>query len=112
MIGKKITVIQDLNGKKIQFIFDHDKNAIDSSKNDLLVAIKQILYSFSNKLKGVRFENEGLVDKKDKRMPSPQNAGSHPSKFEKEGLDYQLNQKSLNYQERLSPFMVNRVLTS
>lgn len=105
MIGKKITVLQDLNGKKIQFIFDHDKNAIDSSKNDLLVAIKQILYSFSNKLKGVRFENEGLVDKKDKRMPFPQSVVFEAINLGK-GLNYHLNQKSLNNPQLLGPFML------
>ncbi|APR99032.1 hypothetical protein [Wolbachia endosymbiont of Folsomia candida] len=74
--------------------------------NDLLIVIKQILHSFSSKLKSVRFENEWL---KSERMPSPQNVVFDTRNLE-EGLNYHLNQKSLNYQERLSPFMVTNVL--
>ncbi|APR97835.1 hypothetical protein [Wolbachia endosymbiont of Folsomia candida] len=67
--------------------------------NDLLVGIKQILYSFS---KSVRFENEGL---KNERMPSSKNIVFNASNSE-EGLNYHLNQKFLSYPERLSPFNV------
>ncbi|APR98621.1 hypothetical protein [Wolbachia endosymbiont of Folsomia candida] len=81
MKNKKITIVQD---------------------NDLLVVIKQILHSFS---KSIRFENEGLIDKKDKRMPSPQNVVFDASSLE-EGLSYFNNRKSLNYPKLSSPFNV------
>lgn len=79
------------------------KNKKIAQNNDLLVVIKQILHGFP---KNVRFENEGLVDKKDKRMPSPQNAVFDLSKLEREGLGYFNNRKSLNYPDFLSPFIL------
>ncbi|APR98595.1 hypothetical protein [Wolbachia endosymbiont of Folsomia candida] len=88
MIGKKITVLQDLYGEKIQFIFDRHR------------LFKGMLRAFDK----VKPENKRPEGKK-AEVPSPQNVVSDSSNLE-EGLNYHLNQKSLNNPELLSPFNV------
>lgn len=122
MRGEKITVLQYLNGKKIQFdrcrLFKGIFRAIDDMVGqkglqceDFKTAIKNTIHIFAREFDKVKPENKRPEGKK-AEAPSFQNVVFDASKFEQEGLSYFNNRKSLNNQEPLSPFMVNRVLTS
>ncbi|WCR53276.1 MAG: hypothetical protein PG981_000298 [Wolbachia endosymbiont of Ctenocephalides orientis wCori] len=79
-------------------------------REDFKTAIKNTINTFLRGFDKVKPKNKRLEGKK-AEVPSPQNALFYLSKFEKEGLSYFNNRKSLIYLELPSPFIV-RVLTS
>lgn len=111
MKNKKVIVLNDLNGKTFKLNIDRSKlskGILNSIEGISCANRRNLKPTFANNTK---IKSVNLNDKKaESKVPSPQNVVSDSSNLE-EGLNYYLNQKSLNYPELLSPFMV-RVLTS